>query len=311
MANITTTTQIDPGTSPFYDRLLLERAVPMFHHLKFADVKTLPKGESDSIKWRRYSALTVATAPLSEGVTPAGQQLGKNDLEARVQQYGDYVHLTDIVNLVNQDPIITETTEVQGEQMGETFDNLTRDYFAANASQTTCSNGTTGTSTDLNATDILGVIQTLLGNNAKMINRVITAGTGQGTSPVRAGFWGIIDSDLLNDLEDCAGFLSTANYPGQGMKLEGEWGSVGNVRFLQTSIGYYDGSTYYHIPIIGKHAYATVNLEGGNARSIVKALGSGGTADPLDQRSTIGWKALFAVRILNDNFMHQLLSTNY
>ncbi|HEG42465.1 MAG TPA: N4-gp56 family major capsid protein, partial [Phycisphaerales bacterium] len=162
MANITTTTQIDPGTSPFYDRLLLERAVPMFHHLKFADVKTLPKGESDSIKWRRYSALTVATAPLSEGVTPAGQQLGKNDLEARVQQYGDYVHLTDIVNLVNQDPIITETTEVQGEQMGETFDNLTRDYFAANASQTTCSNGTTGTSTDLNATDILGVIQTLL-----------------------------------------------------------------------------------------------------------------------------------------------------
>lgn len=306
---LTTTTQIDPGTSPFYDRLLLERAVPYFHHLKFADVKNLPKGESDSIKWRRYSSLTVATAPLDEGITPAGQQLAKADIEARVAQYGDFVHLTDIVDLVNQDPIITETTELQGEQMGETFDNLTRDYFAANASQTTCSNGSP-TGTFLNAVDILGVAQTLLGNSARMITRVLTAGTGQGTSPVRMAFWAIIDTDLINDLEACSGYLNPSQYPTQGDVQEGEWGTVSNVRFLQTPIGYVSAGTY-NIPIIGQHAYGTVNLDGNNARNIVKALGSGGTSDPLDQRMTIGWKAMFAVRILNDNFMHQLLCTNF
>lgn len=310
MANLTTTTQIDPGTSPFYDRVLLLRAIPFLAHLKFADVKNLPKGESDSIKWRRYSALTVATAPLTEGVTPEGQALSKTDIEARVAQYGDYIHLTDIVNLVNQDPVVTETTELQGEQMGLTFDNLVRDYFAANASITTCSNGS-GTATYLNAMDIFAVVQTLLGNNAKMISKVLTAGTGQGTSPVARAFWGIVDSDLLNDLGDCSGFLETHQYPAQRTVVEGEWGMCEHVRFLETSEGYYDGSTYHHIPIIGQHAYGTVNLEGGNARNIVKALGSGGTSDPLDQRMTIGWKSLFAVRILNDNFMHQLRCVNY
>lgn len=310
MPNLTTTTQVDPGMAPYYDRVLLERAVPMLHHLKFADVKPLPAGSSDQIKWRRYSSLSVATAPLSEGVTPSGQVLAKTDIEARVQQYGDYVHLTDVVNLVNADPVITETTELQGEQMGETFDNLVRDYFGANASSTTCSNGTTGTATDLNATDIFAVVQTLLGNNAKFITNVLTAATGVGTQPVRQAFWGIVDTDLLNDLQDCSGFVGAYQYPNQRDVQDGEWGECNHVRFMETSIGYVSGSSY-HIPILGKHAYGTVKLEGGNAKSIVKALGSGGTSDPLDQRMTIGWKSWFAVRILNDDFMHQLICTNY
>ncbi len=51
--------------------------------------------------------------------------------------------------------------------------------------------------------------------------------------------------------------------------------------------------------VFGKNAYGVVDLEGGNLRSIIKPKGSAGTADPLDQISTIGWKVDgFAAKVL-------------
>ena len=46
----------------------------------------------------------------------------------------------------------------------------------------------------------------------------------------------------------------------------------------------------YGCIFLGKDAYGVVDLEGGGLETIVKAKGSGGTADPLEQRATIGWK---------------------
>ena len=44
--------------------------------------------------------------------------------------------------------------------------------------------------------------------------------------------------------------------------------------------------------VFGDEAYATVDLgdAGANAHVIVKPAGSAGTADPLNQASTLGWK---------------------
>ncbi|MEA4898315.1 MAG: N4-gp56 family major capsid protein [Christensenellaceae bacterium] len=56
--------------------------------------------------------------------------------------------------------------------------------------------------------------------------------------------------------------------------------------------------------VIGKDAYGVVDLEGKNVRAIIKNRGSAGTADPLDQISTVGWKvAGFAVKILQDAWL--------
>lgn len=50
-------------------------------------------------------------------------------------------------------------------------------------------------------------------------------------------------------------------------------------------------------------AYGTTEVNGGGLQTIVKQKGSAGTADPLDQRSTIGWKALKTAEILIDNYL--------
>lgn len=56
--------------------------------------------------------------------------------------------------------------------------------------------------------------------------------------------------------------------------------------------------------VLGKDAYGVIDLEGKNVHAIVKNRGSAGTADPLDQISTVGWKvAGFAAKILQNAWL--------
>ena len=82
--NLTTTTQVDPAVATFYDRVLLKRAQPYLVFDKFAQVRDIPGKSGNTVKFRRYSALTVATTPLTEGIAPPGQQLAKTDLTATI-----------------------------------------------------------------------------------------------------------------------------------------------------------------------------------------------------------------------------------
>jgi len=312
--NLTTTVEVDPGVAVFYDRVLLKRAQPKLVHGLFADMKPLGSKRGTTIKFRRYSALAVAKTPITEGVTPPGKKLAKTDLTATVSQYGDYVHITDWVDLTVEDPILTVATEELGLQMGETTDEIIRDILIACASSTNCTGGANlATPTEISKADVDAVVKILLNNNADFFTPLIRAASGQGTTPVRPAFWGIMNTNILDTLEAVSGFKSTSNYPAQQGVLDAEWGSTGNVRWLLTSKGYADTvatpDTYY-LPILARHAYGIVDLEGGNAKSIIKAFGSGGTADPLNQRATAGWKMAFVARILNDNFMFVLKASD-
>ena len=63
------------------------------------------------------------------------------------------------------------------------------------------------------------------------------------------------------------------------------------------------GRDVYATLIMGEDAYGVTEIEGGGLRHIVKQLGSGGTSDPLDQRSTVGWKASRVAERLVEQYM--------
>ncbi len=63
-----------------------------------------------------------------------------------------------------------------------------------------------------------------------------------------------------------------------------------------------DGCAVYGCLFIGKGAYGVVDLSEGT-EVLVKPRGSSGTADPLDQRSSVGWKGVHAAAILYDEYM--------
>ncbi|MBI9081492.1 MAG: N4-gp56 family major capsid protein [Pseudodesulfovibrio sp.] len=307
--NLTTTTQVDPGTATFYDKVLLEAAKPELVHELFALKRPLAQKSGNTIKFRRYSNLSVAKTPLTEGVTPPGQLLSKTDITATISWYGDYVHITDVVDQTVEDDEWVVAGEKLGFQSGETRDELVRDIIAACASSTNASAGSNGgTPTELTKSDIDGIVVTLLGYNAKMIAPKITAGTGVATRGVRPAFWGILNTALIDDLQEVDGYTNPVEYARQDGIMDQEWGATGNVRWLQSSKGYLSGSTY-SLPIMGKDAMGVTDLEG-SMKNIRKGYGSGGTEDPIDQRATSGWKMAFVARILNDEFMHILKVTH-
>ena len=63
------------------------------------------------------------------------------------------------------------------------------------------------------------------------------------------------------------------------------------------------GRDVYVTLVLGENAYGTTEIAGGGLEHIVKQLGSAGTADPLNQRATVGWKATKAAVRLMEPFM--------
>ncbi len=67
-----------------------------------------------------------------------------------------------------------------------------------------------------------------------------------------------------------------------------------------------DGSSVFGCLLIGQGAYGVTEVTGGGLQMIIKQKGSAGTADPLDQRSSVGWKAARTAEILVQENMIRL-----
>ena len=313
-------TQVPAGVQAFYDKNLLMRAVPYFVHDKFGQMKPLPTKNSESIKFRRYSNLAAATTPLTEGVTPAGSQLAVTDITATVVQYGDFITLTDKIAMHVEDNVVKEGTDILGDQAGLTLDTVWRDAIIpnlANAYTVAASEAATVAGNTITGAKLDQAVLGLKRNLAKKFTGIITGSTSVGTSPIRASYMSIVHPDVVYDLESVSGYKNVSEYASQGDVQEGEIGSYRDIRFIESTQAYVntDGGSgavdTYHTAIFGKEAYGVVGLRGKKKFDvIVKGLGSGGTTDPIDQRSTVGWKASTTAKILNDAFAASVISSS-
>ena len=313
----TTRTQITEEVGNFYSRTLLEKAIPNFVHNRFTQIRDIPanSGTAD-IKFRRYGLLTAVTTALSEGVTPSGSQLSITEVNATVLQYGDYVTLTDVVQFETIDPILTETADILGEQVGDTLDQLARDVMAATTTKqyagAATSTITVTSSMKISRDEVKEAVRTLQTNLAKPITSMVNPSTGYNTTPLNRAYVGIISPSTLYDLDAVTGWIPVEKYPNKGDVMQDEQGSVAGVRFVMTTNakvrdGEGDSGIDVHSTLIfGQNAVGQTRISGQTLKNIVKPLGSAGTADPLDQRSTSGWKLTYVAMILNANWILDL-----
>lgn len=304
-----TITTIPAGVDAFYNRIMLKAAIPLLVYLKFAQVKDLPAHNGMNIRFRRYGVLAANTTALSEGVTPQGTALSYTAINATVSQYGGFITITDVLSFSTTDPILTEMSDKLGQQAANSLDQIVRDVLVAGASEqyasSATSTATVTASMTLTRDEIREAVRTLQGNDAKKITRMVNPSTGFNTSPLNASYIGIIDHMTLYDLKNEVGWVPVNEYPSQSDTIEGEVGSLDDVRFIMTTNGYSVASTLTTVHktlILAQDFYGISRISGEALRNIVKPLGSGGTADPLDQRSTSGWKATFVAMVLNSNF---------
>jgi N4-gp56 family major capsid protein len=105
--------------------------------------------------------------------------------------------------------------------------------------------------------------------------------------------------DLMRDPE----WVGAHKYADPEKLFGGEIGEIAGVRFVQTTEAkIYEGGIFATL-FLGADAYGITEVEGGGLQVIVKQKGSSGTADPLDQRSSVGWKALRTAERLIDNYI--------
>lgn len=299
------TNDLSPEMKTFYDKALLKFAKPNLVHDQFAQKRNIPKNGGKTIEFRRYSQLPKALHPLVEGVTPTGQNLNVTTVSATVDQYGGYITLSDVLLLTAIDNNLMEAIELLGDQAGRTLDTITREVLCSgtNVIYAGGAQGRTAitTANKLSVDDIKKAVRELKVGLAKKINGYYVA---------------IVHPDCVYDLENDDEWINASQYAGSTQIFEGEIGKLYGVRFVESTeakiwaeAGASDISVYATL-VMGANAYGTTNVEGGGLQSIVKQLGSGGTADPLNQRATAGWKAIKTAEILYDDYLVRIESAS-
>lgn len=71
-----------------------------------------------------------------------------------------------------------------------------------------------------------------------------------------------------------------------------------------------DGLAVFSTLFLAQGAYGITDVAGGGLETIIKQKGSGGTADPLNQRSSVGWKAIKTAEILNGDYLVRVESVS-
>ena len=298
---------LSPEMKTFYDKNLIRLAEANLIHDQFGQKRPIPGGNGKTIEFRKFNALPAVPADreLVEGITPDGQNYGVTAILATVKQYGGYITTTDMLNLTAYDNNMQEIMKLLASQAGRVSDTITRDILAA-GTNVMYANGKASraaiTSADkLSIADIRKAVRLLKRVNAPTINGDYVA---------------IVHPDVVYDLMSDSSWVDANHYAGSQRIFEGEIGKMFGVRFVEsTQAKIWKASTEGALPIygtlvLGENAFGVTSINGGGIQTIVKQLGSGGTADPLNQRATAGWKLNKVAKILTEEYMVRIESTS-
>ena len=276
----------------FYDMTLIDEAQSNLVHDQFGQKRPIPKNGGKTIEFRKFAPLAKALTPITEGVTPDGKSLEVSTITAEVAQYGDYITQSDVLELTSLDNTILEATKLLGRQAGVTLDTVVRDILHETTNVTYCAkaDGTAVTSrTALDDTCQLTV---------KEVQKVVAKLRAQNAPTIGGKYVAIIHPYVAYDLMRDPEWIDAHKYCKPDNLYEGEIGEIAGVRFVQTTEAkIYEGGVFGSL-FMGEGAYGVTEITGGGLQTIVKQKGSAGTADPLDQRSSVGWKAIKTAELL-------------
>lgn len=333
---------ITPAVAAWATVRMLKRALPLLVFEKFGQTYPLPTNSTQVAKFRRYflSGATgsagsgsgdfytpLALTPLVEGVTPQGRELANQDYTVQLQQYGDYITITDVVNETHPDNILGEATDILGEQAAETVETLRFNVLKAgtNVFYANMVAGRSSVATKITRADQRRVTTALNRQNAKKITSIVASKPDYGTQSVEAGYVAVVHPDLDSDIRDMDGFKAVADYGPHMSPWEGEIGSVEQVRYIATTVakpwesaGVAVGSAptlravdstnidVYPVLYFARDAFGIVPLKGKSSMTPMVVNPKPAPGDPLAQRGTVGWKLWNATVILQEAFMVRL-----
>jgi len=302
---------------------MLSHAEPMKVLCKYGQSKPLPKNTANVAKFRRPVPFTVSTVPAQEGVTPTPRVMQYEDVQATMQQYIGVTEITDKVTNLSEDPVLSDATELSGEEAGETVEMVTYNAVKAGTS-VSYANGSarTDVNTVITVAKQRAVTRLLKANRAKKISQRLSGSQNYATFPVDAAFFAFGHTDIESDLRNLSGFTPVESYG--SMKSEPyEVGKLEDVRYILAphfdswadgggTAGSMKSTTgasadVYPVLYLGKEAFGCVPLKGAGAiKPMVLNPETPSKSDPAGQKGFVSWKAWYTALILNQTWLSRL-----
>lgn len=311
----TETGSLSAEMKTFYEKRLLDQAEPLLVHNQFGDKYPIPAGSGKKIEFRKYSALPKALTALTEGVTPAGNSLTVTTVEGTVKQYGDWIQLSDMLQMTAIDNNVVQATKLLSSQAGRTLDTVTREVLAGGTNVIYAPKVVDGAETEVLSRSTLTPECVL---TPFVVMRAAATLEAMNTPKIDGSYVLIIHPYCRETLQESPGWVDVVKYKEGNNTFSGEIGKIGDVRVVTTSEAkvindstcpVVEDTTYYSVftsLLLGANAYGVTELENGGLQHIVKQLGYG--EDPLNQRSSCGWKATSVAVRLCEEYMVRIES---
>lgn len=330
MGNMTTYGDISPRTGEKAVARLLKRGQYGLVTERFGMMDPQGKNQTKTRKWRRYNSLPRATAPLAEGIPPAGSKLTYTDITAVLEQYGDKVEITDVIADTHEDPVLNQALDLIAEQSSETIEELRINFLKAGTNAFYASTATTRGTVNSPPTrgDFRLIYRSFMKNKAKQISKIIRATAMVSTEPVASAYFAMGHTDLDADIRGLPGFIPAEQYSSSIKMLPWEIGKIDQFRIILTAM--FDpwtaagtsGTTYlssgvapgsslacdvYPLIFVARDSYAIVPLQGHNAIvPMVLNPNKPSKSDALGQLGFVSWKTYQTGAILNEQWCARL-----
>ncbi len=327
--NVTTDTQattgneLSPEMKTYYDMELIDEAQANLVHDQFGQKKPIPKGSGKTIEFRKFAPLAKALTPLTEGVTPDGDVLNVSTITATVSQYGNYIVQSDVLELTAIDNTILQATKLLGRQAGLTLDTVTRNVLQASTNVSYASTWSGDTETEVSARADMDETSVL---KVDTVNQVVAKLKSINAPTINGDYVAIIHPYNTYELKRDPEWIESHKYAQPDNLYTGEIGKIGGVRFVESSEALiikdatcptYTDSDSQSKPLavfstlfLAEGGYGVTEVTGGGLQTIIKQKGSAGTADPLDQRSSVGWKAIKTAELLIPDYVVRVESVS-
>lgn len=286
---------------------------------QFGKLENLPEGNGSTIDFVQYADLALVVDPLTEGLAPAGSKLSASKISATVDQYGDYITVTDLAGITPRHRSMKEKYRILGTQAARSLDRAIYRVVSVGTAVRYANSKTTRDNlveTDIvTMSDITAEVVRLRNSGAYEFSELAKRKEGTDEIEDRAGdgnFVCVLDpsveADLMKDADFKAAVQNQAAKPKDNELYKGTIVRYGGVTFVRSNnipTVKNTGNVDIHTTLIfGMDAYANTDLQ----KLKVYRQGPGGVSDPLEQIMTLGWKYSGKACILNNNWMGRIES---
>jgi len=388
-ANAAGGSDVSAEIKTFYTKTLIELMGPDLIHDQFAQHIDIPENSGTSIEFRKFEDLSdsIEEAILGETEIPDGQKMTVTNIVSYLAEFGRYVKLSTRLNKTSFDKMDVQTMKKVAQQASKIIDKVVREKMLETTNCMFASKVVAGVETPVK---LQGQLDTNCRLKVKDVFRAAAHLKAMNAPTIDGSYVAIIHPYVANDLMMEAGnrWTDIAKYTNPDSILKGEIGTLGGVRFVQTSEGKIfrgddlasnsrtlsvsadaenttsvsfsggtvaanslkgryviigdirskvvsntdkaivleeavsvesgaviypgegagDGSSAYVTFFLGRDAYGSSDLGGQGIEHIMHDKGEIG--GPLNQFSTIGWKAMKACEILVDEYIIALYSSS-